>query len=66
MDIDALSKDLVNVLAPCLRLLLTVGGEVAKGTARKVGADVWDRAKELWTKLGPKVAGNQAIKGALR
>ncbi|MEH2173130.1 hypothetical protein [Nostoc sp.] len=46
---------LVKFLAPCLPFLLNVGKKVVEGASQKVGEDVWNKAKAIWTKLYPKV-----------
>jgi hypothetical protein len=56
--------DIVKLLAPCLPFLLNMGGKVAEGASRKVGEDVWNKAKAIWAKLQPKVEAKEAAKEA--
>lgn len=64
MDTAALAKSAVDVLAPCLPSLLSLGGVAASEAAKKVGADTWERAKSLWAKLWPKAQATPEVKSA--
>lgn len=43
---------LISLLTP---LLLKVGEKVCDGVIEQVGSDVWNRAKQVWYKLRPKI-----------
>lgn len=51
MDISILT----SFLAPFLPYLLKVGGIAAEGAINKFGSDSWDKAKNIWAKLSPKL-----------
>ena len=51
---------LVKVLAPCLPFLIKVGNQAVEGASKKVGEDVWNKAKAVWAKLHPKVEAKAA------
>ncbi|MHC5732269.1 MAG: hypothetical protein ACYTXY_51075, partial [Nostoc sp.] len=55
---------LVKFLAPYLPFLLNVGNKAVEGASKKVGEDVWIKAKAIWDKLYPKVEAKQAAKEA--
>ncbi|MEH2241108.1 hypothetical protein [Nostoc sp.] len=55
---------LVKLLAPCLPFLLNVGNKAVEGASKKVGEDVWIKAKAIWDKLHPKVEAKEAAKEA--
>jgi hypothetical protein len=61
MDIPLLAQALTIFLAPALPYLLTLGEKAAEEAAKKLGGDVWARAKELWGKLRPKVEEKPAV-----
>jgi hypothetical protein len=56
MDVSALAA----FLAPCLTFLLDTGRDVANRAANSLGEKVWERAKQLWDRLGPAVADRPA------
>lgn len=56
MDMTALAKALTAFLIPVLPYLLDLGDKAAKEAASKLGAEVWERAKDLWLGLHPQVA----------
>ncbi|MEH1836033.1 MAG: hypothetical protein V7L29_29280 [Nostoc sp.] len=55
---------LVKFLAPCLPFLLNVGNKAVEKASKKVGEDVWNKAKAIWAKLHPKVEAKEAAKEA--
>ncbi|MEH2402813.1 hypothetical protein [Nostoc sp.] len=55
---------LVKFLAPCLPFLLNVGNKAVEEASKKVGEDVWNKAKAIWAKLHPKVEAKEAAKEA--
>ncbi|MEH2004155.1 hypothetical protein [Nostoc sp.] len=55
---------LVKFLAPYLPFLLNVGNKAVEGASKKVGEDVWIKAKAIWDKLHPKVEAKEAAKEA--
>ncbi|QLE55891.1 hypothetical protein [Nostoc sp. TCL26-01] len=55
---------LVKFLAPCLPFLVNVGNKAVEGASQKIGEDVWDKAKAIWTKLHSSVEGKEAAKEA--
>ncbi len=55
MDIQTLAQQVTPFLAPFLPYLLKAGEKAAEEAGKKFGADAWERAKALWTKLRPKV-----------
>ena len=65
MDLSILPKVTVENLSPALPYLLKIGDKVAEGAARQIGADTWERAKELWTELGPIAIANPFINRAI-
>jgi hypothetical protein len=65
MDIPQLSNELTLALAPFLPTLLAVDGKVVEVIESKVGEDVWDKVKTLWSKLRPKVESNPFAKRAV-
>ena len=55
MDIIALSDAVISTLVPVLPYLLKAGEKAAEETGKKIGGEAWERAKELWARLRPKV-----------
>ena len=51
-------------LTPALPYLLKAGEEAGKEAAKKLGADGWEKAKELWGKLRPAVEAKPLAAGA--
>ena len=60
MDASALTI----LLAPALGYLLRKGDAVAEEASRKLGAELWDRAVRLWSKLRPKIESDPAAQQA--
>ena len=58
MEIGVLTKVITDALVPFLPVLLKPGGEAEK-IAREAG-ETWNRAKEVWAKLRPKVEAKPA------
>jgi hypothetical protein len=77
-DVSQLTSQLVQFLAPFLPYLLKAGEKAAEEAGKKLGADAWERAKSLWTRLRGKekvarvaetaaaLPDNQALREALR
>jgi hypothetical protein len=65
MDEATVLRDLVDFLRPFLPYLLKAGEKAAEETAKKLGADAWERAKTLWGKLRPKVEAKPSIREAV-
>lgn len=55
MDYALLAEALTIFLAPALPYLLSAGEEAGKEAAKKIGADGWTKAKDLWGRLSPAV-----------
>ncbi|MDF5725449.1 MAG: effector-associated domain EAD1-containing protein [Rhizonema sp. PD37] len=55
---------LVNFLVPCLPFLMTVGNQAVEGAYKKLGEDVWTKAKAVWALLQPTVEAKPMAKGA--
>jgi hypothetical protein len=66
MDIPTLSKDLLIFLTPFLPYLLKMGDKAAEEASKKFGAEVWERAKNLWGKLHPKIETKPAAQEAVQ
>lgn len=60
MDIVALSHAVTSTLIPLLPYLLKVGENAAEEAGKRVAGEAWNSAKELWTKLRPKVEAKHA------
>ena len=61
MDVTTLTA----FLAPCLPFLLgKVGAPALEEVASKLGEDTWEKAKEIWARLRPKVESEAAAKVA--
>jgi hypothetical protein len=60
MDIIALTQAVTTALIPVLPYLLKAGEKAAEETGKKVAGETWDWAKELWSKLRPKVEARPA------
>ena len=55
MDIAALAESLTAFLSPALPYLLKVGEKSIDKIGEKLGAEVFEKACELWKKLSPRV-----------
>jgi hypothetical protein len=64
MDIPALAQDLTTLLIPFLPYLLKAGEKAAEEAGKHIGADTWDKVKNLWAKLYPKMEANSALREA--
>jgi len=60
MDIVALTHAVTTALIPVLPYLLKAGEKAAEETGKKVAGETWDKARELWSKLRPKVEARPA------
>ncbi|HMH41864.1 MAG TPA: tetratricopeptide repeat protein [Pyrinomonadaceae bacterium] len=60
MDLVALTHAVTTTLAPALPYLLKAGGKAGEEAAKKIGGDTWEWAKDLWSRLRPKVEANPA------
>lgn len=65
MDLTKLAAELVAYLGPFLPYLKKTGETVADEVGKKFGEGVWEGAKALWTKLGPRVAAQGQAQGAV-
>lgn len=61
MDVSAM----VAFLAPFLPYLVKVGGKAAEAASAQLGEAAWQRARELWQRLGPKVENKAAAQEAV-
>jgi hypothetical protein len=61
MDITLLTAFLV----PFLPFLSNLGAKAAEEAAQKFGADSWEKAKAIWSKLKPKVEEKEEVKVAV-
>lgn len=57
---------LANFLAPFFPSLLNLGTKAAESAASKFGADAWEKAKNLWSKLCPQVEAKPLAQGAVQ
>ena len=58
IEIVALAKAAATILVPALPVLAqSAAGEVGRGTAKKIGEDVWEKAKALWALVRDKLHG---------
>jgi hypothetical protein len=55
MDPVSLAATLSTALAPFLPYLVKAGEKIAETAGEKFGSDAWERAKELWGKLQPRM-----------
>lgn len=55
---------LTAFLAPFLPFLLKLGTKASETVAAKFGEEAWNKAKEIWTQLSPKVEAKEAAKEA--
>lgn len=51
LDAAALAKVVTSFLAPAVPYLLKAGDQAWGEASKKLGADVWDWSKAIWTKL---------------
>lgn len=56
---------LTTFLAPFLPFLGKLGEKAAEEAAKQLGADSWQKAKGIWSKLGPKVEAKEEAKVAV-
>lgn len=61
IDVTALAQTVTAILAPALPILAKIGD----GTLEKIGSDISDKAKMLWTKLRPRLAAKPSAQDAL-
>jgi hypothetical protein len=66
MDIVALTHAVTTTLVPVLPYLLKAGEKAAEEAGKKAAGETWDWAKELWTRLRPKVEAKPAALEAVR
>jgi hypothetical protein len=59
LDATELAKLIVGLLCPALPFLVKVGEKVAEGVSadavKTLGKSTWDKARNIWTKLRPRV-----------
>ena len=60
MDIATLTQELSSFLIPFLPYLLKAGEKASEEAGKKLGAEAWDKAKGLWTRLRPRVEAKPA------
>lgn len=65
MDLPALVKDTVTVLAPALPYLYEAGKEAGSELARKIGSAAADQTVRLWNWLRPKAEATPALQTAV-
>src|SRR4051812_40187199 len=65
MDLTTLAGELVTYLTPFLPYLQKAGETVGEEVAKKFGEGVWERAKALWGKVGPRVAEQSQAQSAV-
>ena len=56
---------LTKFISPFLPYLLKLGDKAAEETAKKLGADTWEKAKAIWVKLHPKVEAKPSAQEAV-
>lgn len=66
MDFVVLAQAITTTLAPLLPYLLKAGEKAAEETGKKIGGDTWEWAKDLWSRLRPKVEAKPAALEAAR
>jgi hypothetical protein len=64
MDIPAIAASVTAVLAPALPYLSKLGEKGAEAVGEKLGEGVWEKAKEIWQKLRPKIEAHPAAAAA--
>lgn len=57
----ALAAQVVTVLAPALPYLLKAGERASEEAGSRLGAQAWEQASALWTKLRPRVEEQPAV-----
>jgi hypothetical protein len=60
MDIGTLTQAVTTTLIPLLPYLFKAGEKAAEETGKQIAGGAWNSAKELWTKLRPKVEAKPA------
>ena len=66
MDPITLGTTLVTFLSPFLPHLLKLGEKVAEEAGKQLGADAWEEAKTIWSKLRPKVETRPTVQEAVQ
>ena len=66
MDIVALTHAVTTTLVPVLPYLLKAGEKAAEEAGKKAAGEAWDWAKELWTRLRPRVEAKPAALEAVQ
>jgi hypothetical protein len=56
---------LVSFLAPLLPLLIKAGGTASEELGKEVSNDVWEKAKEIWKRISPKVSKKPTLQAAV-
>ncbi|HAA27694.1 MAG TPA: hypothetical protein DCE56_08490 [Cyanobacteria bacterium UBA8553] len=57
---------LTTFLAPFLPFLGKLGEKAAEAAAEQLGVDSWEKAKGIWSKLGPKIEAKEEAKVAVQ
>jgi hypothetical protein len=50
--VNDIAADVVRFLAPFVPFLVRAGEDAAQEAARRFGSDAWERAKQLWLRIG--------------
>jgi len=66
MDIALLTTFLAPFLPFLGKFLGNLGEKAAEEAAKKFGVDSWEKAKAIWSKLGPKVEAKEEAKIAVQ
>jgi hypothetical protein len=69
LDTTEFAKLLVGLLSPALPFLVKVGEKVAEGVSadalKVLGKSTWDKAKNIWARLGPQVQNKETAQQAI-
>lgn len=66
MDLIPLAASVASALAPFIPYLVTAGERATEAAGEKLGAEAWERARELWARLRrPVEARPAAIQAAM-
>lgn len=66
MELASLAATISGFLAPVLPYLIKGGEEAAKEVGKKFGAAAWEKAKDLWARLRPRLETKPAAQDALQ
>ena len=65
MDIAALSKEITTYLAPFLPYLIEKGGKAIEKAGEKFTSAAWEKAQDIWSKVGKKEEVKSAAKDVM-